>query len=132
MKQTINRSQFIDAFMSWETYKDNFSYAGLVALYDYLTDMEDGMDDEIELDVVALCVEYTEYPSAWEAMEQYQPEDMPTVEDTGVDAEGRGMDLVELAEAQEKLALEWLEGRTTVIQFDNNTVDGRGVIIRDF
>jgi hypothetical protein len=126
MKQTINRSQFIDAFKSWETYANNFSYEGLVALYEYLTDLEDNIDDEIELDVVALCCDYTEYDSAWEAMREYQPDDMPTIEDEP-DEYGRGMDLLELGEAQEKAALEWLEYRTSVIK-----VEGKGVIIQQF
>lgn len=40
MKQTINKSQFIDAFQSSQ-YKDNFSYEGLCMLYDYLEDLAD-------------------------------------------------------------------------------------------
>jgi len=53
-------------------------------------------------------------------MEQYQPEDMPTVDDS------EGMDLLEISEAGEALALEWLQDMTQVITFQG------GIIIQDF
>lgn len=127
MKQNVSFVDFIEAF--GDAYKSNFSQNGKIALFDYLNDYELSTGEEIELDIVALCCDYTEYDSAWEAMQQYQPEDMPTVEDTGVDENGRGMDLVELREAQEKLAIEWLEGRTTVIRVEGYVY---GVIIQNF
>lgn len=126
MKQTINVHEFQNAFMSWDTYKDNFSRAGLRALFESLKEYEESTGEELELDVVALCCDYVEYESAWDAMKEYQPEDMPVCEDTGVDANGHGMDLVEISEAQEKMALEWLQERTQVIEFDG------GVIIAQF
>ena len=118
MIQTIGFSQFCDAF--WDTYKNNFSYAGKRALFDYLENLEEETGDKIELDIVALCCEYTEYESAYEAMQEYQPEDMPT--------EGEaGNDLVEIQEKNEKAAHTWLEERTTVIDGE-----GGGVIINQF
>ena len=57
MYTIINRSDFHDAF---EVRPDNFSYEGLNALYDYLTELEDGTDSKIELDIIALCCEYSE------------------------------------------------------------------------
>ena len=59
MKQTINFTQFADAFKAIRP--DNFSYAGLKALYDYLEQYEEDTGGEVELDVIALCCEYTEY-----------------------------------------------------------------------
>jgi hypothetical protein len=54
--QTLNKHQFIDSFKSWETYANSFSYEGLELLYDWII-----IDDEdIELDVVALCCDFTE------------------------------------------------------------------------
>ena len=54
--ETIRVSQFIDAFKKWDTYKDHFSYEGLQALYDYLWEVSECMDNQqIELDVVAIC-----------------------------------------------------------------------------
>lgn len=64
MKQIINFSQFCDSFEG--SYKDHFSYKGKQALFDYLEEYEDSCDTEVELDVVALCCEYTEYEDAEE------------------------------------------------------------------
>lgn len=118
MKQIVNFSQFCDAFS--DTYKDNFSYEGKRALFDYLEELEESTGEEIELDIVALCVEYTEYNSAWDAMYEYQPDDMP------VEGED-GDDLIEIQEKNEKEAHKWLEERTMVID-----VEGGKVIIQNF
>jgi len=40
--------------------KDNFSYEGLRALFDYLELLEEDMGQPMELDVIALCSEYSE------------------------------------------------------------------------
>ena len=59
MKQTINFDQFYNSFQVFRP--DNFSRAGLKALFDYLEEYERNTETEIELDVIALCCEYTEY-----------------------------------------------------------------------
>lgn len=59
MKQTINEYQFKDAFQKCRP--DNFSYEGLTALYDYLEQYEEDTGQEVELDVIAICCEFTEY-----------------------------------------------------------------------
>lgn len=55
----INVYQFRDAFR--EIRPDNFSYAGLGALFEYLDDLSDDIGEPITLDVIALCCEYAEY-----------------------------------------------------------------------
>ena len=40
--------------------KEQFSYEGLEALFEYLEGIEEQTDCEIELDVIALCCEYRE------------------------------------------------------------------------
>ncbi len=112
MKQNIGFNQFCDAFS--DTYKNNFTYNGKRALFDYLEEMEADTGTEIELDPIALCCEYSEYDSAWEAMQQYRTkEDMPS-------------DMLDDTE-QEAHALEWLRDQTQVIE-----VEGGGVIILQF
>lgn len=65
----ISFGEFSDSF--GDSYKDNFSYQGKRALYDYITDLEEETGEEIELDTVALCVEYTEYESLAELQQNY-------------------------------------------------------------
>lgn len=58
MKQTVNFSTFQMAFESIRP--NNFSYEGLTQLFDYLESYESDTGEEIELDVIALCCEYSE------------------------------------------------------------------------
>jgi hypothetical protein len=70
--QTVNENQFIDAFRTWDTYKDNFSYEGLKALYEELEEVSEYNDSKtIELDVVAICCDYTEYENFQEFLDNY-------------------------------------------------------------
>lgn len=62
MKMTVYRNDFIEAFRE-AGQQDNFSYEGLKALFDYLEDYEDSTGEEIKLDVIALCVDYSEWSS---------------------------------------------------------------------
>lgn len=58
MKQTINFSDFTDAFHRLNRY-DQFGYAALQILFDYLEDLEQDTGEELELDVIALCCDYS-------------------------------------------------------------------------
>lgn len=55
--QEINEADFISAFKSIRP--DNFSYEGLKALYGYFEELSD--DQNIELDVIAICCSYREF-----------------------------------------------------------------------
>tara|TARA_R110000823_G_scaffold201784_2_gene332679 strand:- start:7256 stop:7552 length:297 start_codon:yes stop_codon:yes gene_type:complete len=70
MKQSITQSDFIDAFHNCGR-GEQFTYDGLKALYDFLEEMNEGSDFEYELDVIALCCEFTEYSDFEELQENY-------------------------------------------------------------
>lgn len=72
----INKTEFIEAFSKWHggDYKNNFSYEGLDAMYDYFDEIE-----EYELDMVGICCNYSEYENLAEIQEQYA--DIETVDD---------------------------------------------------
>ena len=72
MKTQIDLYDFKKAFK--EKRSDNFSNAALEALYAYLCDYENNTGDEIELDVIALCCDYTEYSSIEEFNNDYSTE----------------------------------------------------------
>ena len=59
---------------------DNFSYAGLKALFDYLEDYEEATGEETELDVISLCCDFTEYESLEDFQADYGDE-YETIED---------------------------------------------------
>ena len=59
MKKEINSSAFIDEFHAYKRY-DQFGYEALNALYDYFEEI----DPDMELDVIAICCEYS--VDSWE------------------------------------------------------------------
>ena len=62
MKEYVSEHTFRDRFMRSDTYKNQFSYEGLHALFEYFEELELEMDGiEIEFDMIAICCEYTEY-----------------------------------------------------------------------
>jgi len=70
--QTVNEHQFIDAFRTWDTYKDNFSYDSLRAMYNYFEEFAECQDSgTFELDVVAICCDFTEYENFKEFQDQH-------------------------------------------------------------
>lgn len=79
MIQTITKSDFTSAFHRMGRGKQ-FSYEGLIALYDYLEQYEEDIGEQIELDVIAICCEYSEYKSLKEFQEDYG-EDYESIED---------------------------------------------------
>mgnify|MGYP003118848935 CR=1 FL=1 len=75
--QRVTESQFIDAFKSWDTYENNFSYDGLKALYEYFEEVAECNDSgTFELDVVAICCDFTEYKNFKDFEEQYSNQDI--------------------------------------------------------
>jgi len=79
MKQTINFYDFRDAFIKAGR-GNQFTYSGLRAIFDYIEDYENDCDTQIELDVIALCCEYTEYDNIAEFWLEYDQEDYPDID----------------------------------------------------
>ena len=85
-----------------------WSYKGAHALIEHLEQLEEDCGDEIEFDRVAIRCDWSEYGSAVEALEEFEPDwDKPK------DASAREL---------EQSALDWLTGRTQVIEFDGGVI----------
>ena len=81
MYDTVNFNQFNDWFIKDNSnYKNNFSYEGRKALFDYLEKLEDDTGEKIEFDPIALCCEYSEYENIQEFWNDYDKEDYPTID----------------------------------------------------
>lgn len=80
MKTTINQTQFRDAFHAMNR-GDNFSSNGLDALFDYLEAYEDVRGEEVELNVIALCNDFTEYKDLQEIIDNYGEGKFSTIEE---------------------------------------------------
>ena len=117
MHINVNSSMFADAFRNMGR-ENQFSREALEALFNYLEEYEQDTGFRVELDVIALCCEFTEYENAIAAAEDYgftselEADDYNSPED--------------FEEAKESEAREWLEDRTILIDFD------RGLIIQNF
>jgi len=72
MIKTITQWEFVDEFKSRRP--DNFSRLGLLELFDYFEMIEDSTGEQIELDIIAICCEYSEYDSLEEFQNDYGSE----------------------------------------------------------
>ena len=71
MQEYVSEYTFRDRFRNSDTYKHNFTYEGLTALFDYLEALEDDTGEQIEFDMIGLCCEYTEYEDLKEFQDNY-------------------------------------------------------------
>lgn len=107
MKITVDQNEFVRRFLAIRP--EQFSSEALVALFDYLDEQERDLGEEQELDVIAICCDWTEYPSAIEAAEAYGWEDETE--------EGEERD----SKAEED-ALWFLRDETTVLELESGAV----------
>jgi len=63
ISKITNSAEFVAEWMQWEQRQEQFSRPALEALFEYLDDLSDDIGEDIELDVVALCCDYSEYES---------------------------------------------------------------------
>jgi len=81
MYDTVNFNQFNDWFIKDNSnYKNNFSYEGRKALFDYLEELEDDTGEKIEFDPIALCCEYSEYENFKELKDNYDNDEITNLE----------------------------------------------------
>jgi hypothetical protein len=79
MKTTVTKHDFREAFRTLRP--DNFSYEGLGELFDYIEELEDDAGITIELDVIAFCVDYSEYDSLAAINDDYPSFDFTSWDD---------------------------------------------------
>ena len=89
MYQIINQSDFVSAFKQSER-KNQFSYAALCAIFDHITEIEEG-GEEIEFDLVSICCDWCEYDSATEAAQAYGWKPDNNIEEDGNECDGEAM-----------------------------------------
>lgn len=74
----ITTTVTVDDFRQWlktsDSYKDYFSYEGAGALFEYLEDLSEQLDENFDYDPIAWCCEYSEYKDLKEACKQYDEE----------------------------------------------------------
>lgn len=119
MKMTLNTYEVAD-----ELLKDTcarWSRAGAFALAKYLEELEENAGEEMELDVCAVRCDFLEYASALEAAIDYNwsPEASILDDDDNIRPDE------DVEEENKELALKWLHGRTSVIEFNGGVIIAR-------
>lgn len=87
MKTTISESDFFAAFRAYGR-ENQFSCDALRLLFKYLEEYEESTGEELELDVIGVCCEYTEQTPAEIAAEY----DIETVDEDGDEIEDAVLD----------------------------------------
>ena len=77
MKTTIQLHDFIHC----DVFKNAFSYAGRVALFDYLEDYEQECETELDFDPVAIRCDFTEYVNIEAFWQDYNSVDYQVMSD---------------------------------------------------
>lgn len=71
--QSVNQNEFIQAFDDMNR-SANFSIAAREALFEYFENYSDETGEPYELDVIAICCEFTEYEDIREFQNRYGDE----------------------------------------------------------
>ena len=116
MKTSVSVYDFKRYFHE-SNHKEDFSKSGLVALFDYLEELEQGTDEDMELDVIAICCDFAEYDSAQDCCAE-----MACIDIVKSDLEGLNGDEVE------EYYIEKLQEHTAIIC----GYDGYKIIIQNF
>jgi hypothetical protein len=121
MKTTLTAYDIAHALKSDENAA--WSWNGARALAEYLEEYEEGTGEELELDVVAIRCDFSEYESLQDWLKEYQGEDCLAValERAGIDLNGDEED-----EEIDDLIRSFIQDHGTLIEFDG------GVIVSSF
>ena len=81
MIMTLTEHDFLNLTNVYSQHKDNFSYEGKKALFEYLQEYEQSTDEQIEFDYIALCCEYSEYDTEQDLLQEYQSSSLDNLRD---------------------------------------------------
>lgn len=111
MYQRITKHNFIESFRDMGRLNDgdgegNFTPLACVALFDHFQELEDGMNEKIELDVIAICCDFEEHNGIEQAGIEYMTDSelADLVDDCDDDDE-----------ANERV-FDWFQERTIVLE----------------
>jgi hypothetical protein len=69
MYKVITIKNFVDDFKN-SSYKDHFSYEGLIELFKHFEEMENEFDENYVFDIVGICGQFSEYPNVETALKE--------------------------------------------------------------
>ena len=125
MKKTLTTYEIAHELMN-DT-NANWSRVGAFALAEYLQELEDDTGVEMEMDVVAIRCDYSQYHSLEDFADQYFSGDTQTVADAlGLNVDMSGVEFEEDEEEVSQLIREYIRNNGELIEFDG------GIIVSSF
>ena len=123
VRTILSFNEFAESFRSMGR---GSQFQNLEWLYDYLEEYSDSTGEPVELDVIALCCEYTEdtYDGIVDSsfrMSIPDPADYSDLDEGGEVIEGT-LDEEAFAEARREAVLDYLRDNTSVCGWDDETV----------
>lgn len=119
---TINNGYQLEQLFREYGRENYFSYEGFNALYDYLDEYSNEVEEDFKVDVIALCCDFTEYLNWNKLYNKYS---------YSYNNESKTFEELEECNELDNFK-EWVQDRTTVIEvtdYKNNIV---GIIIQNF
>lgn len=114
MKKTLNTHDIANALLA-DT-NAAWSHAGSFALAEHLEDYEESTGEELELDVVAIRCDFSEYTSLQDWASEYFRD-----ESQAADALGLDLDMNDESEIEEAIR-EYIQDHGTLIEFDGGII----------
>ena len=74
--------EFAAEFEQWPQRRSHFSRPALHALYEYLDEASNDIGEDIELDVVGMCCEWSEYKDIEAVKEDYEIKNLSDLQDS--------------------------------------------------
>jgi hypothetical protein len=116
MKTTLNTSDIARALKSDEN--ANWSWNGAKALAEYLEQLEEDTGEEMELDVVAIRCDFSEFASLQEWVSEYHGEPQAdAMSSSGIDLDGD-----ETEEEIDDLIRSYIQDHGTLIEFSGGII----------
>jgi hypothetical protein len=124
MKMTLSTYDIADALK--RDNNANWSYAGAQALAEHLEEYEESTGEELELDIVAIRCDFSEYPSLEDWASEYFSDIAQAADALGLTVDMSGDEFEEDEGDITEATREYIQDRATLIEFDG------GIIVSSF
>ena len=120
MKHTLNTYDIANALLA-DPYAA-WSHAGAYALAEHLEEYEESTGEELELDVVAIRCDFSEYTSLQDWASEYFRDESQAADALGLDLDMDGVTVTNDESEIEEAIREYIQDHGTLIEFDGGVI----------
>ena len=120
MKKTMNTHDIANALIA-DTHAA-WSRAGAYALAEHLDEYEESTGEELELDVVALRCDFSEYTSLQDWASEYFSDESQAADALGLDLDMDGVTVTNDESEIEEAIRDYIQDHGTLIEFDGGVI----------